>query len=398
MLVRILKIVAPIAILVVGALVTKAMIDARPDVAVEIPAKTVPLVRVLSVEAKSVQVTVHAQGTVRPRTESTLIPEVAGRVVEVSGSMVVGGFFEEGDLLLRLDARDYELAAVSARAQIAQAESRLKIEQAESEVARREWQSLGRGKPSPLVLREPQLAEARAALASAQAALKQAQRNIEKTVIRAPYAGRVRDKSVDVGQYVQPGALLARLYAVDYAEVRLPLADEQLAFLDVPLDYRGDGSQPDNGPRVSLTATFAGKKHSWQGRIVRTEGEIDPRTRVVHVVAQVDDPYGRGGVSGRPPLAVGMFVDAEIFGRWYRNVVELPRSALREENQVWVVDDQDRLVFRDVVVLRADEDRVLISEGLAQGRRVCLSPLDAAVDGMSVRTQGAESEAREAKP
>jgi RND family efflux transporter MFP subunit len=219
-------------------------------------------------------------------------------------------------------------------------------------------------------------------VAAAEAALERAERNLDRTRIRAPYAGRVRSKRVDMGQYVTPGVSVATVYAVDAAEVRLPLPDDELAYLDLPLDYRGGGTSGSN-PGVVLRAEYGGRVHEWKGSIVRTEGEIDPKSRMVHVVASVPDPYRE--VPGRPPLAVGMFVQAEIRGRTARDVAVLPRAAMRSDGRVWVVDDEDRLRFRDVTVLRADREVVLIADGLRDGERVCLSPMEAATDGMQVR-------------
>lgn len=332
---------------------------------------------------------IRSQGTVRPRTETVLLPEITGRVVEVSPSLAAGGFFDAGEVLVRLDARDYELAVVSARSQVAQASARLTVEEEESAVAKREWQVLGRGEPAPLVIRTPQLAEARAALEAAQSVLERTERDLARTAILAPFAGRVREKRVDVGQVVAPGNSLATVYAVDVAEVRLPVPDQELEFLDLPLGYRGGAL----GPSVAIHATFAGQSLQWQGRIVRTEGEIDPASRMVHLVAEIRDPYGRAGRSAAPPLAVGLFVRAEIRGRRLDGVYALPRSAMRGANEVLVVDDDDRLRVRQVEVARSDGDQVLIRSGLAPGDRVCVSPLDVAVDGMIVRTVDEEGAA-----
>lgn len=195
----------------------------------------------------------------------------------------------------------------------------------------------------------------------------------------------MRSKSVDVGQFVNRGAPLVSIFATDFAEVRLPLPDDRLAFVDLPLAYRGGSAG--RGPRVELTADFAGRLHAWTGRIVRTEAEIDARSRMVHAIARVDDPYGRGAEPGRPPLSAGMFVEAEIEGRRVEGVAVLPRAALREGDRVLLVDGESRLRFRDVEILRALEDRVVISAGLSDGDRVCLSPIAAVTDGMLVRVE-----------
>jgi multidrug efflux system membrane fusion protein len=384
-----IRILLPALVLAVAIGIAAAMIAARPAVETSPPEAVVPLVRLVDVEPAAVDVVVRSQGTVAPRTETVLVPEITGQVVHVSPALVSGGFFEKGDVLVRLDARDYELAVVSARAQVAQSASRLKVEEEEAASARQEWAALGDGDPAPLVAREPQLAEARAALEAAKSALERAQRDLARTTIRAPFAGRVREKRVDLGQVVAPGNSLATLYAVDVAEVRLPVPDQELAFLDLPLGYRGGTA----GPLVTIKATFAGQPLEWHGRIVRTEGEIDPSSRMVHLVAEVKDPYGRATRKSSTPLAVGMFVHAEIRGRQLEDVFTLPRSALRGQGQVLVVDDDDRLRYRQVHVVRSDRDQVIIDKGLAARERVCVSPLDVAVDGMRVRTETDEEPA-----
>jgi len=381
----ILMIVLPLIVIGGGGYAAKVLVESRPEPEKKIPEVQRPLVRVIEAQPRAVRLTVKAEGVVAPRTESQIVPEVSGRILEISPSLISGGFFDKGEVLLRIDKREYELAVIRAQAAIAQAQLRVATEEQESAVALKEWQDLGRGEPTDLVLRKPQLAEANAALASAEAALDQAKFDLERTVVRAPYIGRVRQKSVDVGQYVQRGQAVATVYAVDVAEVRLPIADEQLAYIRLPLAYRdvNDG-QTDDGPPVTLRTDFAGKTYSWSGRIVRTEGEIDPRTRMIHAIAQVKDPYAQSGRSGRPPLAVGMFVEAEIAGRTV-NAVELPRTAMRDADTVMVVTPANRIEFRDVEVFRSERERVLITGGLEAGDRVCVSTLEAAVSGMEVR-------------
>ena len=377
-----LKIGLPVLVLALGAYLALLIIRAKPEPVQRPPVISLPLVHVMEVKPESRRLTVRAEGTVAPRTTSHLTSEVAGRVVWVSPSLVAGGFFDAGEDLLRIDSRVYELAVVRARAAVAQAGLKLATEEQEAALARQEWENLGSGPPTSLVLREPQIHEAKASLAAAEAALEHAEYDLERTRVKAPYDGRVWSETVDVGQFIAPGAALARLYGVDFAEVRLPIPDEELAFLHLPLAYRGQ-TRPAGGPAVVLSAEFAGKRHQWSGRILRTEGEIDPRTRMVHAVAEVKDPYGRGSDRSRPPLAVGMFVEAEIRGKRVSEVVVLPRSVLRGD-QVLVVDEADRLYYRTVEVLRAERDQVLIASGLSEGERVCLSVVQTPVNGMRV--------------
>ena len=378
-----LRVVLPLAVLSVAVVAAVVLVRTRPPVATQAPTIEPPGVRVHQVTLDEVPLTVISQGTVRPRTESQLVSEIAGRVISVAPSFAEGGFFEANDVLVRIDTFDYEQAIVAARSQLAQARLMLAQEEAEADVAAREWAELGRGDPRELTLRKPQLEDARASVAAAEASLERAERDLERAQIVAPYAGRVRRKDVDVGQFVTVGAAVATIYAVDTAEVRLPLPDEELAFLDLPLSYRGVTSQ--STPAVTLRATFAGETHEWEGRIVRTESEIDPVSRMVHVVAEVDDPYAAGSNPNRPPLAVGMYVEAEIEGRMARNVAVVPRAALRGAGQVVVVGADDRISFRDVDILRTTTATMLVRDGLTPGELVAVSPLDAATEGMRVQ-------------
>ena len=382
-------VVVPAAVLFAGIVVAFTMMALKPDVETRAPIAAPPLVRVATVKLESRRLTVESQGTVNPRTESQLVPEVSGQVIWVSDSFASGGFFEKGQTLVKIDPFDYEQALVTAKSELARTKLRLAQEEAEARVAREEWEELGRGDGTPLTLRVPQLADARAGVEAAGANIERAERNRERTVLRAPYAGRIRQESVDVGQFVTIGAPIATIYSVDAAEVRLPLPDSDLAFVDLPMTYRG-GGEARIQPPVVLSTTFAGERHEWKGRIVRTEGEIDPETRMIHAVARVDNPYAPGKNPRRPPLNAGMFVHAAIEGIHVDNVAVLPRVALRTGSRVWVVDADSRLRYRDVVVLRTTEAELIVSEGLGDGELVVLSPLDATTDGMTVRISDEE--------
>jgi RND family efflux transporter MFP subunit len=353
----------------------------------EAPATAAPLVRVTTVTPTTLQLRVATHGTVEPRTESDLVAEVAGPVVWISPALASGGFFEAGEPLLRIDRRDPEAALEGARASLERRRSELA--RARRELARQR-ELRGRDAASASRLDDAETAEriAAAALREAEAALDQSLRDVERCEIRAPFTGRVREERVDLGQFVSRGERIARLYAIDVAEVRLPIADDELAFLELPLLYRGQ-TQAGPGPEVELSARFAGARHTWPARVVRTEGEIDPRTRMVNAVARVENPYEHR--DGRPPLAVGLFVDAEILGRTVEGAVVLPRAALHEGDVVHVVDPEDRLRLREVRVLRRQRDEVVISGGLAAGERVSLTPLAAPVEGMRVRPAVLES-------
>jgi multidrug efflux system membrane fusion protein len=381
--IRILKVLSPLLVLGVAGFVAMTIVRNRPEVEMQAPVITPPGVRATVVTLETVRMSVAGQGTVRPRTETQLVPEISGRVTRVASSFVTGGFFEEGDVLLTLDRFDYEQAVVSARSQLAQARLRLAQEEAEAEVAQREWDALGRGDPRELTLRKPQLEDARASVDAADANVKRAERDLERADVIAPYAGRVRTKNVDVGQFVTVGAAIASIYSVDVAEVVLALPDDELAYLDLPLAYRGAANA--RNPRVVLRTTFAGARYEWGGRVVRTESEIDPVSRMVQVIAEVQDPYAAGPDPRRPPLAVGMYVEAEIEGRAFDDIAVVPRAALRGRNQVLVIDSDNRVHLRDVEILRATTESVFIEGGLSAGELIAVSALDNPTEGMLVQ-------------
>jgi len=383
---RILLIVLPLAVLAAGAFATREIVKMRQEpekIVQEVPP---PLVEAMDVKMRNVRLTVKAEGTVAPRTVTELVPEVPGRVVEVSPSLVVGGFFKKGDILFKIDPREYELVIVRAQAAIEQAKLRVAVERREGELAAQEWRNLGNGEPTDLALRKPYIAEAQAALASAEAELARAAYDLERCVVRAPFEGRVRQEKIDAGQYVSRGSSVATLYSVDAAEIRLPIPDDQVAYVNLPLAFSDETpSETKKGPRVTIRSDFAGAVHEWTGRIVRTEGELDPRTRMVYAIARVEHPYARSKNKKRPPLAVGMFVEAEIEGTSSGAVVELPRSVLRGEDVVIVIDEEDRLHFRQVEIFRQEGGAVLVRSGLRSGERICVSPLETPVEGMKVR-------------
>ena len=334
------------------------------------------IVRVVTVAAAPMRLTVSSQGAVGPSTQSQLIPEVSGRVVWMSPALVAGGYFEAGQPLLRLDDKD--LAAAVARAQ-----ANLTRSQADHEHARFEYQRLRSLSERELASRSQLEGGLRAyriaaaALQDARVAFAQAQRDLERGEVVAPFTGLVRSEQVDIGQFISRGAPIATIYATDVVEVRLPIADRQLAFLNLPMGHRGNLPAEHRG-RVTLSADYGGRSVSWHGEIVRTEAEIDMKSRMTHVVARVVN------AGAATPLPVGLFVKAEIEGTLAEGVVDLPRNALRRGNRVLIVDAEDRLAYRDVTPLRLHRDRVLIESGLADGERVCVSPLQTVIEGMRV--------------
>lgn len=383
---KLLRFLLPLIVVLACVGVASYLVATRPDPQMRQPPAMKLVVDAVRLKQQAYSVEIRSQGTVKPRTESTLIPEVSGRIVQISPAFRTGGFFESGDVLVTIDPSDYQAAVTVAAATLAQAEANLEIEMAQSAQALANWDRLGNGEePSPLVLRKPQLAEATAKVASAKATLEKARRDFDRTRIKAPYAGRVLEQQVDVGQYVAPGTMLARVYAVDYVEIRLPLTNEDLAFLDLPEQYRGEqfSENRPKGPAVMLRGRVGGKEATWNGVIVRADGAIDTRSRQLFVVAQVDDPYGKTE-PGRPPLKIGLFVEAEIEGRELDSVFVIPRSALRYGREVLIIDEAKTLRRREINLIWAGKDRVIVREGLEPGELLCVTPLAYAADGAAV--------------
>jgi RND family efflux transporter MFP subunit len=374
------QILLPVGIAIGGIGLAAIIIATGPKLEQLPPPSNAPLVRTWEAQSQSVQMSSITHGSVLPRTESELIPEVSGRVVHMSPSLVSGGFFKQGDVLLKVDPLDYEVALEQARAALASSKSELtnarKAHARQLDLAKKQSTSESQRDDA---LNRMQFAEA--AQREASARLSRAERDLERTHIIAPFEGRVRSERVDVGQFITRGASIASLYSTDFAEVRLPIHDEELAFLELPLAGKDPTDMP--LPKVNLRARFAGKEHQWQGRIVRTEGELDPKTRMISVIAQVEAPYKTSG--DRPPLAVGLFVEAEILGRIAHNIYRVPRSALQANEQIYIIRDDNTLEFRDVHILRVVGEDIYISDGLESGETVCLSTLNNAIQGMSVR-------------
>lgn len=337
----------------------------------------------------TIALAVTSQGEARPRTQISLVPQVSGRITYVNPDFIEGGFFEAGETLVRIEDADYRLAVTRAEAQVAQAEQALARERAESELALSEWEELGEGEASSLTLREPQLAEARAQLAAASATLQDARLDLQRTRISAPFTGRVRSKAADLGQFVNAGTPLGEVFSTDAVLVRLPLTDHELGLLGIPIAF--NANEDTASIPVTLRATLAGQRQTWQGQITRTDSAIDTQTRVLYAIAEVADPYG-DAAQGGAPLAVGLFVTAEITGRSVEDAYILPRSALRGQDSVFVAEEGGTLSVRSVNVIDSSAERVVVSSGVTGGELVVTSPIRGASNGMRIQTFAADGE------
>ena len=339
-----------------------------------------PLVEVMPLITETVAFTVQSQGTVRPRTETVLSAEVAGSIVSISPKFIAGGMFQENEVLMRIDPTNYLVA----------------VDQAKALLAQRQIEHDGAAKLRSQGYRaETELASAVAALASARAEVVRAERNLERTQIRLPYAGMVRAKETDLGEYVNVGSRLGVVFATDYAEVRLPLTDTDLAFVNLPPVTDGANPNDGRGPRVTLSAVQRGQMRTWEGRIVRSEGVVDESTRVTYAVARVEDPYQLlAANAGKAPLPIGTFVAANLEGTTVDSVIRVPRTALRGNGQLILVAEDNRLNIRNVKILRTDAEFAYLIGGAEEGERISLTVIENPVNGMRVRTEAESEEQR----
>ena len=376
----------PIAVLA-GGLALAVLIAATGPRTQPVSQAPQPLaVRTMQALKQTVRMRVTAHGEVLPKTESSLVAEVAGRVTSVSPAMVSGGFFSRGDVLVEIERIDYQAALEQSRAYLASVRSELLNAEKEHrrlrELAERESVS-----ESSLDGAHNRLTIARASQREANVLVARAERDLERTRLVAPYDGRVRTERVDAGQFVNRGEAVATLYSIDFAEVRLPVHDEDLAHLPISLGRQRNDNAP--MPKATLKARFSGAERTWQARIVRTEGELDPRTRMVNLIARVQSPYDQS--ADEPPLTVGLFVEAEVEGNTVEDLVVVPRSALRPGNRLYMVSADNRLVFRDVEVIRIANETAYIGSGIENGETICLSAIDSPVEGQSVRPMGLDA-------
>jgi len=374
-----------LGVLVLGLLLFKMLVSMRRPPAKKERQIVAALVNAQTVHTEQMQMIVQGYGTVSAKAEIKVVPQVSGRVVECHEDFVNGGFFKAGQSLITIDPRDYQLALESAEAGVAAAQVALDREQAEAQVASQQWKQLHPDSEpsSPLVLRQPQIREANAQLKAARAKLVAARLNLERTVISMPFDGRVADESVDVGQYLTPGQSIATVYDTAAVEIVVPLEDRELAWFDVPLLKTNPASSSANS-KALVKADFGGVSHTWSGQVVRTEGRIDPTSRMVNVVVEVADPFEV--TDGQPPLVPGIFVEIAIEGKKLDKIIAVPRYAVHNVDEVWAANG-DQLRIQKVKIVRSDKDYAYVSSGIEDGDVIITSPIDTVTDGMKIRTK-----------
>ena len=376
---KILMYIMPVLILVAGGGAFALLDAAKPE-----PEKKTEEPRPLSVYIEPVNkadisLLVSSEGEVRPRTQVTIVAQVAGRVVSVSSEFTEGGVVKPGATLLQIEDTDYKLALAQAQSAVAEAEVGIQEAEAGADVARKQLRDARNA--SPLALKKPQVARARALLVSAQSALSQAELNLSRTKISLPFRGRLSEKNVNVGQYVSPGTPIGQAFSTDYVEVRLPLDDTQLASLDLPIGFI---AARDQVIKVNLSATVAGKVQLWEGRLVRLDASIDSQTRTLYGQVEVASPYAENVSQFKMPLAVGLYVNAEIEGRSIANATVISREGLRAGNRVFVVNSEGKLEIRNVSVVHSSPKEAVIDAGIEANDRVIISSIRNPIPGMAL--------------
>jgi RND family efflux transporter MFP subunit len=387
---RIKRFVVPLAVAGVSVLVAWFIMNNRPDVARQAPKRTAQMtVETANIEPGSYNIAINSYGTIEPRTRGELKSQVNGQIVFVSGHFRAGGYFEKDEVLVKVDPRDFEAQVKISEAALVSARQMLLEEQARSQQAEENWKRLGvSDEPSALVLRLPQLQAAEAGVASAEAALGQARLNLARTVIRAPYAGRVLAIHADIGQVVAIGSIVAEIFAVDALEVRLPVRNQDLQFLDLPESYRFKSADVDRLPKVIIESALV-VPEQWSGRVVRTEGAIDEASQQLHVVARVDDPYGNKA-EGRQPLKIGQYVSARIEGKRLDAVLVIPNRTIYQGSYVYVVEN-GLLKRREISVVWHNDEDAIIGSGLKAGDQLVMTTLGQVPSGTPVAVAGEDN-------
>ena len=354
-----------------SAIIAAILIKNKPTAETKEIVKDVPFVKTMILKSQTVNARISSQGFIRPKSELNILSELNARVEWISSKMEPGSSFDEGDTLIKLDKRDYELALITAEANVLNANVNLEREKAESDIATKEWNRVGGGSGTDLALRKPQLAQAEATLEAAKAELERTKRNLDRAVFTAPFKGRVRSKNTNVNAIVFPGTMLGSIYETQYFEVQLPITDQDVAFTG--LSFNGLEIQKDS----QLDVTFNIRDNVFNGKVIRADAEVDPKTRMLSVVASISENKNNN------LILVGQYIQATIFGTEIDDVFILPRNSVRNES-IWVVNSKMELANRAVDVVRYEGEFALVSEGIEKGDRLLQSRLSSLINGQKV--------------
>tara|TARA_R110000787_G_scaffold45300_1_gene110350 strand:+ start:23856 stop:25073 length:1218 start_codon:yes stop_codon:yes gene_type:complete len=367
------QIFIPFVILIAGILIFVLFSSMKKPPEEKEEVDNTPIVAVEPIYLAQLTLQVDSYGVVEPKYETELVAQISGQIVELSETFVRGGFVKQGQLLARIDPNDYQAALIDAEATMASARASLETERAQGQVAEQEWKRITDTSPTELSLRKPQLAQEIARVKSAQASILRAKRNLERTEIRAPYDAMIDSRNVGLGSFVGTGSMVGKLLGTATAEVRLPVADNQLEFL---ID-QGKNAQ------VNLMGTFAGREIIWPAKIARSEGVIDNKSRMSYLVAEIHDPYALTDNNRDTPVRFGSYVKAKILGLEVAQATSVPRY-LVENNRVAILDSESKLHYSEISIVRQDGRNVIVSSGLFEGDKLIVSALDYPIDGMKL--------------
>lgn len=381
----------PFLVIVIALVLTFVLVKSRKTPKPHEAPHLGPLVEVGILTKANRQILVSGTGSAQSRYEVSITPQIKGRVSELSPQMVAGGTFQKGEMLFAIEDVDYQLAIAHAQATLAQAELELLRNENLADLARKEWHSLNSEsdlEPNPLVVYEPQLKSARALRDAAQANVKQAELNLQRTRVFAPFDCYVRSEQLEIGQFLNAGAPVATVAGIEQIEIVVPLPLEEIVWLQVP---RKGTKQRGSLAKVELQS--GGRTFHWQGEITRSLGEIDPRNRMARVVVTVNDPFTEDTEKANllNDLLPGMFVNVQILGEELSDIISVPRGAMHDNDTIWVIDDENRLHIREVDILRRERDEVLIRSGLEANEKIVLTNLSGAAEGMLLRPKMRET-------
>jgi len=350
-----------------------------------------PIVAVENISVAPMTLEVDSYGMVKPKYETELVAQVNGEIVELSAIFVRGGFVKQDQLLARIDPSDYQAALIDAQASMATARAALEKEVAQGKVAEREWTKIENSSPTELSLRKPQLAQELARVKAAQASVLRAERNLERTEIRAPYDAMIESRNVGLGSFVSIGSKIGHVLGTAIAEIRLPVADNQLAFL-----VKNESTKAGVNAQVNLIGTYAGQDTLWQAKIARSEGVVDNKSRMSYLVAEINDPYllNSSNDSSDAPLRFGSYVNAKIMGYDISQATLVPRF-LVVNGKVAILDSESKLHYVTIDIVRQQGSHVVVASGLADGDKLIVSALDYPVDGMKLALASDESQLEE---
>lgn len=348
----------------------------QPDPVEEAPAPDV-IIEILT--PKDYQIQISSNGTTTPLTQTVLTAEVGGEVIYRSKKFSEGSSVIEGEILAKIDDTDLQLQYKNALLQLANAEVQYSLQLAEAEVAKEAWEKIGDGVASDLTLKKPQLKQAEALLEVAKAQVSSAKNKLNKTEIVAPYAGRIQSVNIDLGTTIIPGQPVGAMYTSSEIEIILAVKDNDLQFLSIPMD--GRKLNPSEQASVVIESFYKGKTQSWEGKLERVDGVIDPITRMINLIAVFKNDFIE---TDKPNLPIGLFVEAKIDGITLKNIFEIPINSISKDNEVYIVDKDNQLELRKLTVLKKYSEFVIIKDGLKAGERIVTSKLSTASSGIKV--------------